>query len=252
MKVLIIEDEPRAANRLARLIAEVQPDIKILDKIPSVAGAVDWLDGHSPPDLIFMDVRLEDGDSFEILSQRKVDSPIIFCTAYSEYALQAFGANSIDYLLKPVVRSKLVSALEKYQRFSGFRMASNNWPQFPPERSIDIAAKPYRQQFLVALAGQFTPVRSVDLVAAKSYLKGTQLVDRNGKQWVLDDALAEIEGALDPAEFMRVSRQWLARLTSIKTLSRSTSGYTLALEALDTPIRVSRGRVKGLKQRLAG
>ncbi len=128
MKVLIIEDEPRAANRLARLIEELAPEVEVLAKIPSVAATVSWLEQNASPDLIFMDVRLEDGESFEILAQTSVDSPIIFCTAYSDYALQAFAVNSIDYLLKPVVRRDLSRALTKYRKFSGYRMASGIWP----------------------------------------------------------------------------------------------------------------------------
>ncbi len=252
MKVLIVEDEPRAANRLARLILELQPDTGILAKTPSVAGTLAWLKSNEPPDLIFMDVRLEDGDSFEILAKTRVDTPIIFCTAYSDYALQAFGVNSIDYLLKPVVRYDLSRALRKYLRFSGYRMSSADWPEFPVEGCVDADSPSYRRQFLVSLAGQFTPVRTRDLIAARSYLKGTELLDRGGRHWVLDDSLAEIEGALNPGEFFRINRQWLVRLTSIQSLRRTDNGYVLMLKGCSEPAKVSRARVRPLKERLAG
>ncbi len=251
MKVLIVEDEPRAANRLARLIRDLEPGVEVLAKIPSVAGTVAWLEQNASPDLIFMDVRLEDGESFEILAQASVHSPIIFCTAYSDYALRAFAVNSIDYLLKPVVRRDLSRALSKYQKFGGYRMASGDWPDFPQE-GTDGGKKPaYRQQFLVALAGRFRPVRTADLIAAKSYLKGTQLIDRDARHWLLDDSLVEIERALDPSEFIRVSRQWLVRESSVQSMTRTANGYVVTLPGIDEPINVSRARVSSLKDRLS-
>lgn len=250
MKVLIVEDEPRAANRLARLIQDLEPGVDVLAKIASVAATVAWLEQNASPDLIFMDIRLEDGESFEILSQKSVDSPIIFCTAYSDYALQAFAVNSIDYLLKPIVRRDLSRALTKYKKLSGYRMASADWPDFPLEGDDDVTKPLYRQQFLVALAGRFRPVQTANLVAAKSYLKGTQLIDRDAGHWLLDDSLAEIERALDPSEFFRTSRQWLIRTSSVKSLDRTGQGYVVNLPCLDEPIGVSRARVTALKARL--
>ena len=250
MKVLIVEDEPRAANRLARLIREQEPAVEVLAKIPSVAATVAWLEQNPSPDLIFMDVRLEDGESFDILAQASVDSPIIFCTAYSDYALRAFAVNSIDYLLKPVVPLELSRALAKYRRFGGYRMASGAWPDFPHEGSDGNSKAEYRQQFLVALAGQFRPVRTAELIAACSYLKGTQLIDRDGGRWLLDDSLKEVERALDPAEFVRVSRQYLVRDSSVQSLTRTRDDYIVSLNGLDEPLNVSRARVSSLKVRL--
>ncbi len=251
MNILIVEDEPRAANRLARLILKLQAQSRIVAKTPSVATTLDWLDQNTPPDLIFMDVRLEDGDCFEILSQREVVVPIVFCTAYSEYALQAFAVNSIDYLLKPVVPNELSRALGKYRRLNGYRMSSGSWPDFPAEGEIEATAPAYRQQFLVALAGQFTPVRTENVIAVRSYLKGSQLIDRHGRQWTLDDSLVEIENVLSPGEFFRLSRQWLVRLTAIASLHRRGDGYFASLGAFDEPLKVSRARVGALKKQLA-
>jgi len=251
MKVLIVEDEPRAANRLERLIVELQPAAEILGKTPSVAATLQFLDSNATPDLIFMDVRLEDGESFEVLAKRRVDSPIVFCTAYSGYALQAFATNSIDYLLKPIVRDDLTRALRKYQKFSGFRMSSDDWPDFPGEAAVTSGRRRYRQQFLVALAGHFTPVRTADVIAVGSYLKGSRLIDKNSRQWVLDDTLAEIEGALNPNEFCRISRQWVVRLSAVSSLVRSDGGYKLVLAGVTEPVRVSRSRVTEIKVRLA-
>jgi two-component system response regulator LytT len=251
MNVLIVEDEPRAANRLERLIMELQPATKVLAKTPSVAATLQWLDSNGMPDLIFMDIRLEDGDSFEILAKRRIDSPIVFCTAYSGYALQAFAANSIDYLLKPIVRKDLTRALHKYQKFSGFRMFSGEWPDFPTEDAAKRRRNSYRHQFLVALAGHFTPVRTTDVIAVGSYLKGSQLIDKNARQWVLDDSLAEIEGGLNPDDFCRISRQWVVRVSAVSSLIKSDGGYKVVLIGLTEAVSVSRSRVKGIKARLS-
>ena len=249
--VLIVEDEPRAANRLARLIDEIDPNVVVAAKLPSVAGTLDWLGKNDQPDLIFLDVRLEDGDGFDVLSRARVESPVVFCTAYSEYALRAFAVNSIDYLLKPVVRDDLARALAKFRRYSGYRMRSSRWPDFPPETQTSTNPTAFRRQFLVAVAGRFHPVRTVDIIAAGTYLKGTKLIDLNARQWVLDDPLVKIEQTLDPAEFIRVSRQWLVRLCSIQSLQRKTSRYRVSLHGFDERIAVSRARIRSLKERLA-
>src|SRR4051812_36155077 len=114
MNILIIEDEEPAALRLKKLIAEIEPESKILDVIVSVRSAVEWLSTHPAPDIILLDINLADGSSFEIFSQLDIDTPIIFITAFDEYAIQAFKVNSIEYLLKPVKKEELVSAFNKY------------------------------------------------------------------------------------------------------------------------------------------
>ena len=251
MNVLIVEDEPHAANRLARLIGELESDVHVAAKLPSVTGTLNWLLQNDQPDLIFLDVRLEDGDGFDILARGRIESPVVFCTAYSEYALRAFAVNSIDYLLKPIVRDDLARALAKFRRYSGYRMRSSDWPDFPTEIRTPTNPKAFRRQFLVAVAGRFHPVRTVDIIAVGSYLKGTKLIDLSARQWILDDPLVNIEQALNPAEFMRISRQWLVRLCSVQSLQRKTNRYHVSLHGIDEPIAVSRSRIRSLKERLA-
>ncbi len=246
MKILIVEDEPRAARRLARLIGETDPEAEVVATLGTVAESVAWLGEHAQPDLLFLDVRLADGDCFDILDQIDMQSPIVFCTAYSEYALRAFAVNSIDYLLKPLVAGELRRALAKYKRLAGYRMAPDAWPDFHRE-----AAPPhYQQQFLVAVGGRFIPVKVDELVAARSYLKSVQLLDRAGREWLLDQPLVDVEACLDPALFMRLSRQWLVRLSAISELTRGPDGYAVSLPPLETSLKVSRARVAALKQRL--
>ncbi|HRI80740.1 MAG TPA: response regulator, partial [Cyclobacteriaceae bacterium] len=118
MNVLLIEDEPQAAARLESLILQIQPAAKIVSKIDSVRRSVSWLKENPPVDLVFMDIQLADGLSFEIFDQVEVVSPIIFTTAYNEYALKAFKVNSIDYILKPVDKDELTSAFRKYEQLT--------------------------------------------------------------------------------------------------------------------------------------
>jgi two-component system response regulator LytT len=243
MQVLIIEDEPRAANRLHRLVVELDPTVEVLAKIESVRAAISWLSEHESPDLIFMDVRLSDGDCFEILDALDVESPIVFSTAYGEYALRAFAANSIDYLLKPVLRSELKRALDKYRKLTGYRMSREAWPDF----QVDPQAPAWRQQFLIAVAGRFTPLKTDNIIAARSYLKATQLIDDSGKEWLVEQSLSEVVASLNPSLFFQVSRQWLLRLAQIEELRRDGSGYKVKLKNLPETITVSRSRVSSLK-----
>ena len=244
MKVLIIEDEPRAANRLARLITQIDPTIEVLEKLPSVKASISWLQNNPGPDLIFMDVRLEDGDCFEIFDAVDLDSPIVFSTAYSEYAVRAFAVNSIDYLLKPVVKAPLIRALSKHKKLMGHKMTA--WPDF----NADKGKAAYQRQFLVAVAGRFIPVKIENVIAARSYLKSTQLIDKEGKQWLVDKPLSEVADCLDPLVFFQVSRQWLIKLSELMTLTRKGGQYFLQLSNLDELIKVSRSRVTPLKNAL--
>ncbi len=118
MKVLIIEDEPQAAQRLETLVKNLQPGITILDKIDSVKRSVEWVKANPTPDLIFMDIQLADGISFQIFEQCEIKSPVIFTTAYDAYALKAFKVNSIDYILKPVDKDELQAAFQKFKNLS--------------------------------------------------------------------------------------------------------------------------------------
>lgn len=129
MKVLIIEDERIAADRLAQLILEYESHINILDKLDSIETAVAWLKNNPEPDLIFLDIQLADGLSFNIFDQVRVTCPIIFCTAYDEYALRAFRLNSIDYLLKPVDYEGVAQALDKYVAFFAKETQASDLPE---------------------------------------------------------------------------------------------------------------------------
>lgn len=246
MRILIIEDEPRAANRLARMIKQQLPSAKVLAQLPSIKASVSWLETNPEPDLIFLDVRLEDGESFEILAAHPVQAPIIFCTAYSEYALDAFETNSIDYLLKPVSEAKLARALMKFERYTGFKMASADWAY------LSETAKPtqYKQRFMVPSGRKLVMVETDTIVLLEAYLKGTKMIDEDGREWVMDEPVSAVEVALNPRQFYRVSRQAVVRLSSVEGLERGTSGISVRLKGVTASQTVSRSRVQRLKELL--
>jgi len=162
MKVLIIEDEKPAAKRLTKMVQKYRTDCEILDVLDSVEGAVEWLETYKKPDLIFMDVQLADGVSFEIFGQTEVTSPIVFTTAYDEYALQAFKVNSLDYLLKPIDPEELEKALCQYDNYhlNKNKTVDNSAIQ---QLLSTLTKKEYKERFLVKIGQQLTYLRVADI-----------------------------------------------------------------------------------------
>jgi len=219
MKVLILEDEPGAAQNLLDLIHEVDESIEVMAILESVKETVTWLGKHPAPDLGFFDIRLADGLSFEVFEKTSVDFPVIFTTAYDEYALQAFKVNSIDYLLKPVDKAALRTALDKYrsiyQREDSFDFES-------VRRSIrDVRLhedKRYKKSFLVYVKDQIIPV-SVDQIAY--FFLENELVycrTHDNRKFILDQTLDKIGSQLNPNDFYRSNRQYLVSRQAIQSV----------------------------------
>lgn len=244
MKILIVEDEPRAANRLTRIIQSYSNDLQILAVIPSIKSAREWFAQNPAPDLVFLDIQLEDGNSFELVEAELISSPIIFCTAYNQFALKAFSANSIDYLLKPISKKDVFRAITKFQRFTGFQVDGSTYRNI---QHSDPSAPPYRQQFLIALAGQFTPIKTNRIQAFQSYLKACKILDQDGREWLLDESLIQVEESLNPANFVRISRQWIIAIEAIERLLKKPDGYFLILHGRKLELKVSRSKVKTVK-----
>lgn len=247
IQILIIEDESRAANRLQRMLEELDPNFKVCAKLPSVEKACQWLRSQTKPDLIFLDIQLEDGEGFDIFERISVTTPVIFCTAYSEYALEAFKVNSIDYLLKPVNIAALSRALDKYQQLQGYRQPVD-WSELLLHADINRAEPAnYRQRFLVASRKQLIPIHTRDVLVIQAYMKGVKLITLQQQEWLLDDSLSEIAGQLDPTDFIRISRQNIVRIDAIQAFNLSE--LTVALPSLH--LSVSRTRVSELKTALS-
>lgn len=211
MDVLIIEDEGLLARRLKSMLEEMDNRIVIREILSSVKGTVDWLSNHPQPDCIFMDIELADGQCFDIFRKTEIRVPVIFTTAYDEYALKAFKVNTVDYLLKPVTREELKKAWDKF-----LRLHRQNNPDQIRERieglikslSNEVNSK-YRDRFLVKKGPHLIPVEVSDLAYVTIRNGVCLLVDRHKTRFPVDYTLDEIEAMLDPKDFFRVNRQFI-------------------------------------------
>ncbi|GAA4309870.1 LytTR family DNA-binding domain-containing protein [Mucilaginibacter gynuensis] len=220
MKILLIEDEALAAKRLSTLIGNYDPDIVILSTIDSVEDAVIWLNNNPPPDLIFMDIMLADGQSFEIFEQSEVKTPVIFTTAFDEFAIKAFKVNSIDYLLKPVEPHLLEMAMKKYK---SLMPQPENFRAIMESLLIGTARdKPnepfYKNRFLVKQGDKFIPIAIKDVAYFSFEDKLSFLNTFSNKRYMLDHTLDELDKMLDPELFFRLNRQHIACFAAIKTV----------------------------------
>ena len=215
MKVIIIEDEKPAAEKLLKGIQKADPAIEISAVLNNVKDSVDWLRQNPMPDLLFMDIELSDGLSFKIFEALAINSPVIFCTAFDEYWQEAFEHNSIDYLLKPVKQEKLEAALNKYDKLkqhfaAGFQQLLQ-WQQ-------QSASNGYKKRFLVKRGTDYISVKTGDIAYFYAAHKLVCMVNSSNQKFILDQSLADIEKQLDPAQFYRVNRKYLIQLNAIKKI----------------------------------
>jgi DNA-binding LytR/AlgR family response regulator len=213
---LIIEDEMPAAQRLKRMLEELDPSVRILEILESVSATVNWLKEHAPPDLMMLDIQLADGLSFEIFKEVQIDSFVIFTTAYDEYAIKAFELNSIDYLLKPVDHGKLLHAMEKYKKLS------------PIHRHLDIQAimeamdqtrKRYKERFAVNVGTRIKSIETSHVAYFHSMEKSTFLCTVENRHYPVDFALDKLEEVLDPSLFFRINRQYTVSYQCIERIN---------------------------------
>lgn len=247
MKVIIIEDEKPAAEKLVKAINKANSSIEIVKVLDSIQSAVDWLNEHTHPELIFMDIELGDGLSFRIFEEVKMNVPVIFCTAYDEYWQEAFEHNSIEYLLKPVKQEKLEAALMKYEKlrqyFSSNFQQLQHWHRHPVDNS-------YKKRFLVKRGSDYVSIRTSDIAYFYATHKLVCMVDNRNQKFLLDQSLSEIEKQLDPSLFYRVNRKYLLQQNAIKKI-RSYPKSKLQLEldpALQEEIIISQENVAAFKE----
>ena len=247
MKILIIEDESHSAERLQRSICKLHPDYEITGITKSIAQSIDYLQ-RTQPDLIFSDIRLLDGLSFDIFHQVKVNSPIIFTTAYDQYAIQAFKFNSIDYLLKPIDAEELEEAIQKaVSRISVARQNPNL------ERLLEYISSPaprYRERFLVSYKNEYTTIDVQNVCFIHSQQNITRLYLTDGNSVTVSYTLDQLEKEMNPASFFRANRQYLIQASHIKKAS-SWFNYKLKVEMNKYPqeeILISREKAVGFKK----
>lgn len=247
MNALIIEDEPQAAQRLESLMRKIVPGVLILGKIDSVSNAVDWIRNNPAPDLILMDIQLADGISFLIFEQCEVKSPVIFTTAYDEYALKAFKVNSIDYILKPVDEGELAVALKKYRSLSGD--VKPDVKLYNIEQAIQMLTRKYKSRFVIKVGEHLRSIEVTDILFFVSLEKTTFCHTRENRKCILDFTLDELEDVLDPNIFFRINRKYIVSTYAIlDMISYTNSRLKLVLKnSDDKDVIVARERVQEFK-----
>jgi len=232
IKVLIIEDEQPAAKRLEKLLLEVAPDLQIVQRCDSIESGVNYLKLAALPDLIMLDVQLGDGLSFEIFRQIEISCPVIFTTAFDEYAIKAFELNSIDYLLKPISKEKLAKSVEKFKKLSQQSVRAD-WQTL--STLLDKEKRDYKQRFRVYVGEHLHSVQTSEIAYFYTIEKSTFLVTKTGKNFSVDFSLEKLESMLSPTDFFRINRQFLISFGSIKKIAvLSKSRIKLTLEPLST------------------
>lgn len=248
MKVLIVEDESMAAKRLTSMLKKLEPDVEIIDQLDSVKTAVKWLSSNKA-DLLFFDIQLADGLSFEILNQVNVQTPIIFTTAFDEYAIKAFKVNSIDYLLKPIDPEELKHALEKF--YQNFKQPEAQQPNMAMlEQAMKMLTKQYKERFVVKIGEHIHTISVSDTAYFFSQDKATFLVSKEKKRYIIDYTLEEVEGLIDPQDFFRINRKYLTSMRAVKDIvSYSNSRLRIILNQSDEmDAIVSREKVQDFKK----
>jgi len=246
MNCLVIEDEKVAAERLIGLIKNYDPLIEISEKIQSIKKAVDWLNTNVAPDLIFMDIQLADGLSFEIFEQTIVKTPVIFTTAYDEYALKAFKVNSIDYLLKPIDQDELNNALKKFEE--------NNTAKEIPVQVFDnilhSLTKKYKNKFVIKVGEHIKVFSTDDVQCFYSMEKYTFLQNNSGRDYAINYSLDQLEDLLEPTKFFRINRKFVVSFSAISDIvSFSNSRLQVKLNSNESEdLIVSREKVQDFKK----
>lgn len=212
MRVLIIEDEAAAVKRLRKLLSAIN-GVEVIADIPTVSGAIEWFAANPPPDLALFDVQLADGDSFGIFAQVEVPCPVIFTTAFDEYALKAFRVHAIDYLLKPVNAADLAKAIERVRIMGVVR----DHKALASGADKEEAVSPIKR-FLIRYGDHFRVVEPDGIAYIHSLMKNTFLRTREGRDLPLEESLDKLEKQLDPTKFIRLNRQLIVQLNSIKEL----------------------------------
>lgn len=217
MRALIIEDEPVAAQSLQKLVGEVSPATEVIAVLQSIEESIAWLDENPMPDLIFMDIHLADGSAFAIFDKVQITCPIIFTTAYDEYALKAFEVSSIDYLLKPINRNDLERALNKYNNLVG-------------EKQYDVEAlkqvvqtigtnKRYKTCFLVPLRDKLVPLPTANIAYIYIDTKTVKAVTLDGLSHYMSQTLDDIMNQINPDDFFRANRQYIISRKAVKDMT---------------------------------
>jgi two-component system, LytTR family, response regulator LytT len=242
MKIIIIEDEIKAAKSLANLIVQIKPGASIVASLQSIESAVNYLSQNAAPDLIFMDIQLSDGVSFEIFKSVKISCPVIFCTAYGEYAMDAIKANGIDYILKPFSKEQLQQAFEKVDSFKNF---------FQQHTKPDLSAllkmmgvDDGKKSFLVFQDNKYVTISTEDIAFIYITHDTTTLVTFREKTYTIPQSLDQVQAQLSTKQFYRLNRQYLVSFSAIKEVEHYYGRKLLVKLVIPSPDNLLLGKEK--------
>ncbi|MDH3649427.1 MAG: LytTR family DNA-binding domain-containing protein [Saprospiraceae bacterium] len=250
MKILIIEDEPNAVARLEKNLKRIDKNIHVEAAIDGIESTLLWLTTHPEPDLIFMDIHLSDGLCFEIFDHIEIQCPVIFTTAYDQYALEVFKVHTIDYLLKPIKVEALEKAYAKYQRFGLPKMVKEEHRQI----SEAMRKEPGLQRLLCKVGSRINLIKMESIGYFYSQNKMTFLITKEGRRFPVERSLESLEKVLDPSLFFRINRKFIIHLDAIAKMTGTTKGRVKVELAPECSIEsiVSTERSKHFKKWLIG
>ncbi|MCS5490748.1 LytR/AlgR family response regulator transcription factor [Algoriphagus limi] len=245
MRILLIEDENPAAKRLLTLLKPHFSEAEFFGNLDSVKSAIHWLETNPEPDLIFCDIQLADGLSFEIFQKRPIQAPVIFTTAFDQYAIKAFQVNAVDYLLKPIDPEELERAVDKFKK----NQLRKELDIHLLEQLLKPQTKTYKSRFLVRFGEKIQSIPVEEVAFFFSEERVTFLQTQAGKKYVLDQTLEQTESQVDPLNFFRINRKYLVSHPSIEeVLTYSNSRLKVKLvNCTDSDILISREKVSDFK-----
>lgn len=248
IRALIVEDEKPAAEHLLKLLHECDHDVQVLQRTDSISGTIAWFKSHPSPDLLFLDIQLADGLGFEIFKHLEIECPVIFTTAFEEYAIRAFKTNSIDYLLKPICLEELNFALAKFKG-----QASKDSSHGVLSSKVEILWRtlnhPYKSRFIVHVGPRIRFIETSHIRYFYSLEKSTFLFEESGKSYDISYSLDQVETQLDPGHFFRISRKYIVNIDAIEEIiSYSSSRLKLIIKgSAQEDILVSRRKISDFK-----
>lgn len=250
MKILLIEDEKPAVKRLLKLLEDYFPKSEFISNLDTVKKSINWFQSNEAPDLIFCDIQLADGISFEIFETVKLATPIIFTTAYDQYAIKAFQVNAIDYLLKPIDPEELKRAIDKFKK----QNLNLNLDLSLLQKLISTEKQTFKTRFLVKFGEKIQSISTSEIAFFFSEERVTFLQTKDGKKYVLDSTLEQVESQVDPSQFFRINRKYLCSYPSISDIfTYSNSRLKIKLQnCQDEDILISREKVSDFKSWLDG
>lgn len=243
MRVVIIEDESKTAKELQRMLEHLDNSIQIEAILTSVSAGIKWLRTNAAPELIFSDIQLGDGLSFEIFREVKTETPVIFCTAFDEYAIKSFESNSIDYLLKPIEEDALTKSLEKYARLKEHLVASTAYPRNLNNVLTQMDPN-YKQSILVHYRDKIIPVKVIDIQFIYASGGAVYIYLPNDKNYPVQYTIEQLETMLNPQQFFRANRQFIINRDAISNIEHYFNRKLYVAATCPTPEKIVIGKLK--------